>query len=77
MTSISLHARAVARSPSSCARHCIAVGATPMGMLVLKPKRKMLVSIEEISRSTRGRMRYFWYAVIFSLGVEPESAPSL
>ena len=63
--SMFLDARAVASSPSPCERHCMAVGATPRGMLFLCPKILMLVSMDEMSRSTRGRMRYFWHADAF------------
>ena len=58
VTSASLHARAVASSPSGWARHCMAVGATPIGTEFLAPNRETEVSIWDISRKTRGRMRY-------------------
>lgn len=76
-TSYFLQAPAVPTSPSECARHCIAVGATPIGMLFRWPKMLTVESTLETSRSTRGRMRYFSYADVFSRSVEPESAPSL
>lgn len=55
-------ALAVASSPSECARHCIAVGATPRGMAFLKPKIMEDVSKFEMSLNTRGLMRYLVYA---------------
>ena len=72
-----LHALAVAISPSGCARHCIAVGAIPRGIEFREPKIGTDVSMRDMSRRTRGRMRYLSYAWEFSRRVEPESAPSL
>lgn len=72
-----LQARAVAISPSGWAKHCMAVGATPREIDCRTPKRPTDVSIWEMSRRTRGLIRYFAYDWMFSSSVEPESAPSL
>ena len=54
----SLQALAVATSPSGWARHCMAVGATPMGTELRAPHRETEVSMVDMSRRTRGLMRY-------------------
>jgi len=71
-----LQALAVAISPSGRARHCMAVGATLNGTEFRWPKIMLPVSMDEISRRTRGRILYLAYADMFSRSVDPESAPS-
>lgn len=49
---------AVAASPSQCAMHCMAVGATQMGNSTHSPNSFTFMSRRETSRSMRGRSRY-------------------
>lgn len=49
--------RAVAFSPASLARRCMAVGAMQMGLLTVWPRRVVWVSTLETSLRIRGRSR--------------------